>query len=487
MNSDFQSYLIRSLLSEGRIRYETIEKTREGMKPRLIEREGPTGLIVTTTAVRLHPENETRMISLTVTDTNEQTRDVMAALAKETIEDSPDLALWHALQAWLENAEHRVTIPYAKELARLVPPVSVWLRRDFGVVLNLIRAHVVLHQASRERDEQGRIVATLEDYAAVRDLVADLVSEGIEATVPATVRETVEAVARLHTEQPVSLTQLAQELKLDKSAALRRARTAIDRGYLKNLEDRRGRPARLVPADSLPDDLEILPAVARLQGCGVGGRDRDKVFPAAPPAQDKKGSETSSETVASMQPLREEPHDGTNKRVGSTPSDNGATLQPLTVEDASREMTRFGSKAFYGRERYREEPTSSQLGRLTKAVLAAKGIPVNDWREYEHIVEGATKRLANEEKEIRSNYDQMVEERIASLSTLFDKESRPQADKESVRAVYVGSGPMDGIAGKAYPRESGQYWFQPDTGAMSICVEAEDLEFSKVRSPGVGS
>jgi hypothetical protein len=65
MSGEFATYLMRSLLSEGRVRYETVEKTSEGMKPRLIEREGPTGLIVTTTAVKLHPENETRMLSLT--------------------------------------------------------------------------------------------------------------------------------------------------------------------------------------------------------------------------------------------------------------------------------------------------------------------------------------------------------------------------------------------------------------------------------------
>jgi hypothetical protein len=59
MSSEFATYLIRSLLSEGCVRYETVEKTSEGIRPRLIEREGPTGLIVTTTAVKLHPENET--------------------------------------------------------------------------------------------------------------------------------------------------------------------------------------------------------------------------------------------------------------------------------------------------------------------------------------------------------------------------------------------------------------------------------------------
>ena len=83
LKSDFASYLIRSLLSEGRLRYETVEKTKDGLSPRLIEREGPTGLIVTTTSVRLHPENETRMVSLTVTDTHDQTAAVFRALASE--------------------------------------------------------------------------------------------------------------------------------------------------------------------------------------------------------------------------------------------------------------------------------------------------------------------------------------------------------------------------------------------------------------------
>jgi hypothetical protein len=63
MSGEFATYQMRSLLSEGRVRYETVEKTSEGIKPRLIEREGPTGLIVTTTAVKLHPENETRLLS----------------------------------------------------------------------------------------------------------------------------------------------------------------------------------------------------------------------------------------------------------------------------------------------------------------------------------------------------------------------------------------------------------------------------------------
>ena len=249
MSGDFATYLIRSLLSEGRVRYETVEKTRDGIKPRLIEREGPTGLIVTTTALKLHPENETRLLSLTVTDTQEQTSGVFSMLAEEERREA-DQKPWHALQHWLESpsATRTVTIPYAKALANMVPPLAVRLRRDFGALFSLIRAHAILHQATRERDDRGRLLATLDDYSSVRELVADLVCEGIEATVPKSVREAVHAVARLHAQEdlPVAVVQVAKELKLDRSAASRRIRSAKDRGFLRDLEDNPRKPSRLV-------------------------------------------------------------------------------------------------------------------------------------------------------------------------------------------------------------------------------------------------
>ena len=61
----------------------------------------------------------------------------------------------------------------------------------------LICAHALLHQAMRQKDEVGRIIATTEDYAAVRELVGDLVAAGVDATVRPEVRETVAAVADL--------------------------------------------------------------------------------------------------------------------------------------------------------------------------------------------------------------------------------------------------------------------------------------------------
>ena len=272
MEGDFASYLIRSLLSEGCVRYETVDRTKAGLKGRLVERQGPTGLIVTTTRVRLHPENETRLISMVVNDTPAQTKAVMLALAEEE-EATIDLGPWQALQRWLEPAQ--VSVPYAKALAGLVPPVAVRLRRDFGAVLGLIRAHALLHQATRKRDDQDRLVATFNDYAVVRGLVADLVSEGVGATVRPVIRETVAAVDDLEPDHEAGVPQaaLAKRLKLDRSAVSRRVQTAITEGYLRNLEERKGRAYRLVLGDPLLENVEILPDPDVLMGvCTVARR-----------------------------------------------------------------------------------------------------------------------------------------------------------------------------------------------------------------------
>lgn len=286
MAGETASYLMRSLLSEGCVRYVTVEKTKEGLRSRLIEREGPTGLIVTTTAARLHPENETRMFSLTVTDTREQTAAVLVALAGAGAKPL-DYGAWHALQVWLAGGEHAVAIPYAPALAAAIPPVAVRLRRDFQALLGLIRSHAILHQATRGRDADGRIVATPDDYAVVRDLVADLFAEGVDATVPPAVRETVEAVRAVH-KDAVSVNQVAAALALDKGTASRRVRRAIESGYLANLESRKGRPAQIAVGEPMPDDLVLLPEPESLCGakdCAVavlhGGKDDP-----SPPADD---------------------------------------------------------------------------------------------------------------------------------------------------------------------------------------------------------
>jgi hypothetical protein len=270
MHSEAGSYFLGSLLSENQISYETVEKDENGaLRARVMTKEGPTGLIVTTTQ-NLHAENETRILSLGVIDSPEQTKAVMASLGDRAANGTAaaaGLEQWQAFQRWLALGERRVVIPYAPAIAALIPPLAVRLRRDFTTLISLIKAHALLHRNNRTVDKDGRIVATVADYAAVRGLLVKLLAEGVEATVPPTVRETVVAVGGVG---EVSITGLARILKLDKNSVHHRVRKAIERGYLVNREEKRGMPARIAIADPLPDEFEILPPVEALDCWSVG-------------------------------------------------------------------------------------------------------------------------------------------------------------------------------------------------------------------------
>lgn len=273
INFEFSSYVIRSLLSEGKIRYETVEYTNQGIRPRLIEREGPTGLIDTTTSVSLHPDNETRMLSLTTKDDRDQTKNILAQLAKQaegSIDINVDLSRWHSLQKWLElSGERRVIIPYAQNLAHLTPPISVRMRRDFGKIIGLIQAHAVLYQCQRNRDSAGRIVATIEDYKSVFFVMAESINNAADVAVSPQIRRTVEMVGKLLAGRPygvtVSMSQLAKIMQIDKSTISRRVDVAIHDGYLQNQELLQGRPARLVLNEPMPVDKSILPSPEELE------------------------------------------------------------------------------------------------------------------------------------------------------------------------------------------------------------------------------
>ena len=274
--SEWTEYFIRSLLSEGHILYETVEKTPEGMRARRIERPGPTGLLTTTTAVSLHPENETRYLSLRVNDSPKQTKNIIEAEALKVSGEmencsSDDEALfrkWHALQYWIAGMEHRVVIPYAPALAKLTEPIAVRLRRDFKAVLSLVQAHALLHQTNRKRDGGGRIVATLDDYETVRELIKGAIAEAVEQTVPKTVRDTVTAVESIlqsgerDSESGATIKEIARTIGIDRSAAHRRVREGIERGYLDTPDKgtKRGRATRVLLGDPLPEDKALLPS-----------------------------------------------------------------------------------------------------------------------------------------------------------------------------------------------------------------------------------
>ncbi|UVF21551.1 helix-turn-helix domain-containing protein [Microvirga terrae] len=176
-----------------------------------------------------------------------------------------DRSPWIALQQWIAASNAQVFIPFAQDLAALIPPIAVRLRRDFKLLLNLIKAHALLHQASRQRDEQGRVVAILEDYATIYGLVLESMAEGVQATISPSIRETVDAVRQIAgPEDTASVSEVAAYLQLDVSSASRRCQTAARRGYLRNEARSLGQTARYVIGDALPQEQAILPTVETL-------------------------------------------------------------------------------------------------------------------------------------------------------------------------------------------------------------------------------
>lgn len=264
------AYAVRTLLSEGRLSYWRAPTTEDdSMEAILVEVEGPTGFLCTTTAVALHPENETRMLSISVDDSEEQTRRVLQAIAGREERPDFDFAPWHALQEWLPLTDLRVAVPYKEWLAREASADRTRMRRDFMSLLNLIKASAILHQANRGCDDSGRIIADADDYANalgvvmqglqqshgrmvgpgalqvieyVRDEAARRYREDAFKVVAGLVPETEEVTHEDLQERVVEVTTaaLGARFRKSKSTVSRWVKEAIEAGYLVNEQKYRG-------------------------------------------------------------------------------------------------------------------------------------------------------------------------------------------------------------------------------------------------------
>jgi hypothetical protein len=277
-HNDFAAYLMRTLLSEGEIIYEYVNTEGPESEVVRVHKEGPTGLITSTTSVNLYHENDTRMVSIPADDSSDQTKNVLEAQADEEDEyeeyEEYDPSAWHDLQRWLESGEREVWVPYSKALSRLIDPVAIRLRRDHRALLSLIRANALLHRETRPRDKKGRVVATLADYLEVKELFDPLLSAMNEVAVPEGVREVVDAVKALVEDEEGGASGTKVIASLNARAAVSGERTpskatiyrnidyAVKRNYLRDLNGGRG-PKQLRPDAPLPREGKSLLPEAR--------------------------------------------------------------------------------------------------------------------------------------------------------------------------------------------------------------------------------
>jgi hypothetical protein len=273
MSDENTALMVKSLLSEHRIKFGTVEKGQDkGHVGREVIKDGPTSLFTSTTHAKLDGELETRALTIAVSDDPAQSRAILRSTALAHSGDDPavvDVSAFHALQRWLAlRGKQRVVIPYAKILAERVPTGAVRVRRDFGKLLNLIAASALLHQAQRGETPDGAVIATLDDYERVRGLVVESFAAAVSEGITEKQRQAVVAVTTLQSEENAGarLGAVAKHLGIDKSSASRRLAAVLSAGYVVNLETREKQPARYVPGEPLPEPVNALPTRAELEG-----------------------------------------------------------------------------------------------------------------------------------------------------------------------------------------------------------------------------
>lgn len=205
------SYAMKLLQSEGEL---TIAST--GTDPatgNLITQEyrveGPTMLMMTTTAIDLDEELLNRCLVLTVDEDREQTRRIHALQReKRTLAGLTKREAKTAILATHQNAQRllrplAVVNPYADRLTFLDDRTRT--RRDHEKYLTLIDVIALLHQHQREvktANVQGRSVeyieATLEDIAQANAIAHEVLGRGLDELPPQTRRVLAMIVGHVH-------------------------------------------------------------------------------------------------------------------------------------------------------------------------------------------------------------------------------------------------------------------------------------------------
>jgi hypothetical protein len=259
---------IKSLVWEGRLRYDTVVKEEGEFVGRHIEKDGPTGLILTTTKP-VDAQITNRMLQIDLDATPGQTGRILVAIAQSMNGAKPvvDFAPWHAASVLLGEPID-VELCFGEWLAsHLVTKHSLRLRRDFTHLLTLIQSSAILHQYQRARGPDGRLQATLADYAHVRELAGPIFQAVQSDNVTDADRRMVEAVDQLSTPESedgeprgVSQASLSRALEVSKQAVSGRVTKLLKEGYLLNLNAGvKGGRHKLVPGDPLPANIPPLP------------------------------------------------------------------------------------------------------------------------------------------------------------------------------------------------------------------------------------
>ena len=274
---------LRSLLSEGKIRRQTsITNAKDNnFNTQVNKVVGPISLFMTTTEKSIHPEDENRMISITVDQSPEQKRKVLLAKAdafngiiasEEVIKDMQAISI--AYRKTLKKVE----IPYVKKIAESMDTNFDQVLRHFDKILSLIEAHALLHQEDRGIKEGKIVIANEEDYSVVCSLLEPILSNQSKRVIDCDIVRIMKAIKEYgelkgdfldstphdFDQLDTSNTFLAEKLQLSPSVVSEKCKKAKELGLIVN-DAPKGKPTMYsVLRDSTSLD-KVLPNWSELQ------------------------------------------------------------------------------------------------------------------------------------------------------------------------------------------------------------------------------
>jgi hypothetical protein len=250
---------LREMLSAGKLTKLMPVKVDGGRVETVhIEQDGPIAFVESTTLTKVFDEDANRCLMLHTDEQPEQTRRVVRKLAAayrgvtgEAVSERI-VQRHHALQRMLGRPP--VVIPYAERLGELLVSDRVEVRRAFPQLMSMVQALALLHQRQRQKDANGHLVASPDDYQLARHLLAAPMSRLLGGRVSAPARRFYDRLVKWATGEFTTSEAKNRETS-SKSAVYGWVAELHDAGLVEMVEAPRGRtPARWKPTGMAPDD-----------------------------------------------------------------------------------------------------------------------------------------------------------------------------------------------------------------------------------------
>ena len=251
---------IRNLLQDHHLHYVVTVRDPATGEYTVCEKDKPGPTVLLTTAVKsLGSQVMTRLFTLEISDNESQIKAALEAQAKLEVEGlkTPDSSL-QAFQLYLQlKAPIKVFIPFAKELGEAMKKMAAAPRilRDFARLMSLIKSIALIRQRHRQIYSRGQIIASIEDYQTMRELVNEMYIDS-SSGITTEIRQLVEGVIKLNTDRKagdkITASKVKDYLGISKVAVSRRASKAIKQEWIINQETRKGYPADYIPGEPMP-------------------------------------------------------------------------------------------------------------------------------------------------------------------------------------------------------------------------------------------